>query len=469
MANSVRQLPRALVVFAVALAATIGVTGLLFMNRSNNRGRSVYDIVADSLFADANSGDSTAWPAPAPSPAGGGDPAAANASSWVVVSLIGLEHAFPRADVERWANATAASAWTLLVVVDTHAAAALGASAWTPPAHACVLDIEGPLVAAYRMRQRLPRRAGEAHVALAYLYAVHHGARFVYDANVHTIPALPSATALHTGFDGVVRRVPGTVLNPFEHFDAEWDSSARSTLRWPRGFPLSAALLTGNSGGAGGNRHSDQGVLFEGAFVAGIMHSYTAGAPVPLSAASYLQGLADTDQPSDATPPTWRQPPAPGGTAVLVGCGQNVPLNERSNTLFAYPALWAMFLPTSAPVPALWRGYWAKRLMDDLDLRLLLLGPVTSLAPVGDADSETGSTVNGDGVDLHLPLRELAWLNAVDEMVSISQAWRSSAPHFFDRALGLARALASDGDGGEARLSLFFFVTTRGGRARRRR
>lgn len=250
---------------------------------------------------------------------------------------------------------------------------------------------------------------------IGYLYAIQHGAKYIYDADELLQPAANlSQLVAPTSLALVAQPV-----NPYAYF-------GQPSL-WPRGYPLAdlgqeSSLMSVGEGGPLG---------------------LPSVAP-PLIRQSLVQGLPDLDAVFLLTRTTRGRPVKVAfverAPLALTGAAYG-PISTLS-TLFCYDALWATALPGSSHGPGdLWRGYWSQRLLREM---LPAGAPVVSYhSPVagrtGDMPSPTVLTARME--------EESNMYFKTKTLLEFLQAWEcpASAPTVAAAGLALARAMASAG------------------------
>lgn len=267
---------------------------------------------------------------------------------------------------------------------------------------------------------------------IGYLYAIQHGAKMIYetdDDNELRPMVISPMEALGRAIDGgaaVVKDggkclldssfLPPTsriltfnttdeTVNPYAHF-------GHSSI-WPRGYPL-------------GDIQREVPSVFVVEEKARLL---------------IQQGLADGDPDVDAIFRLTRKregrdidvvfndfaPP------VALPVGTFCPFNSQ-NTVFHHDALWGMLIPvtTAFRVCDIWRGYWAQRLVWEVDGRLsFLAASVTQRRNPHDYMLDYV-----DEADLY---------NQTPKLVDFLRSWKSDSEHLFDRILELSFAMAEHG------------------------
>lgn len=199
------------------------------------------------------------------------------------------------------------------------------------------LGVEQQKTLGYKILEHLPYRS-YTRKNIAYLWAIEHGARFIYDTDDDNHPTNgqlnfhlePTTSGLI--YDGQSQ----DVMNPYSHFG--------QPSIWPRGYPLQNINVP--------NRPE---------YV--LCHFQT---PV------VQQGVVNGDPDVDAIFRLTRKDPKgsinvtfdASAPPVTLPPGVFAPYNSQ-NTFFTYQALWSLFLPSSVAfrVTDIWRGYWAQRLL----------------------------------------------------------------------------------------------------------
>ena len=208
---------------------------------------------------------------------------------------------------------------------------------------------------------------------IGYLFAIHHGARIVYDTdddNALREDGRGMAEWVRRllggdvgGGDSVpVWRTQSRVVNPLMDFGAVYESVAQPLVAWPRGFPI--------------NQIRDPATFRMDGSVS------PPPQPIPASKVGVLQGLADHDPDVDAIYRMTRHTPFRfSHTPRAVAMPRNAlsPYNAQA-TLIRAEALWSAFLPTTVHgrVSDIWRSYIAQRLMWDVDLYLAFCEPLVT-------------------------------------------------------------------------------------------
>jgi len=125
------------------------------------------------------------------------------------------------------------------------------------------------------------------------------------------------------------------------------------------------------------------------------------------------------------------------------------PVNSR-NTLFHRDALWAMVLPVTVPprMADIWRGYWAQRLLWDIDGRVVYFGAVAHLESSATSSSSSSSSSSdshsdssaADSLDTYETAEDHL---ETDRLLRLLDSWApQSPPTLPERMAELAQLLA---------------------------
>ncbi|KAJ6790722.1 putative glycosyltransferase STELLO2 [Iris pallida] len=324
---------------------------------------------------------------------------------WIVVSAPSSPS--PSPSLRRLARIPS---WQLLAVADSR----------TPPDWsldgAIFLSLDDQLRLGYRTAAHLPRSSPLARKSLAYLFAIHRGARRIFDADDRAIvkddlsrhfdvdlvgdAASPSVLLQYSHHD------PNrTVLNPYVHF------GQRSV--WPRGLPLE------NVGQVGHEEFYTE--IYSGRQF--IQQGLSNGLPDVDSIFYFTRkstGLESFDIRFDEDAPK-----------VALPQGTMVPVNSF-NTLFHAQAFWGLVLPVSVSAMAsdVIRGYFAQRILWEIGGFVAVYPP--TIYRMDDAESYPYTEER----DLHVN---------VGRLIKFLVAWRSNKPTLFERILQLSYAMAEEG------------------------
>lgn len=193
---------------------------------------------------------------------------------------------------------------------------------------------------------------------IGYLYAIIHGAKFVFDFDDDNILTLDgddkvfSPLANETHVPNV--RIPVVAQRAFNHHPLM--KSTAGNLSWARGFPLDRILDDSTWG--------DVPVELEA---------------LPMDKVAVLQYCADSNPDIDAIHRLTKPLPMdfdPSVKPVVVPSRTYSPYNAQA-TVHTAASLWATLLPATVPgrVSDIWRGYFAQRLFHDTDMSLVFLPP----------------------------------------------------------------------------------------------
>ena len=200
---------------------------------------------------------------------------------------------------------------------------------------------------------------------VGYLYAIAHGARYVFDfdddnelKSAHggsgaRLPPLREGEEVAVDLTVVLVRGRENTFNPYPLLGAEVGGS------WPRGFPMDHVMV----GGTQGSIHTDG------------VHSF------PTNRIGVPQSLADHDPDIDAVHRlTKRLPfsfrPEAASRALMVPLGVYSPYNAQA-TVHTADAMWAALLPKTVlgRVSDIWRGYFAERVFARVGLHVVFTPP----------------------------------------------------------------------------------------------
>lgn len=186
---------------------------------------------------------------------------------------------------------------------------------------------------------------------IGYLYAIQHGARYIYDIDDAIRPkGGPAYFHLTANMSGLIYdNLEHDDVNPYGHFG--------QPFVWPRGYSLQDAARPVNN------------TYKLTTFATPAIQQALVDGDTDVDA---IFGLLHGDPKRTTVNITFdrRAPP------MVLPRGVFAPLNSH-NTLFAYSALWALYLPSSVTsrVSDIWRGYWAQTLLWLLGQRIAFLPP----------------------------------------------------------------------------------------------
>ena len=290
---------------------------------------------------------------------------------WAVVTTI-FE---PSEAVKRTAALPAASGWCTVIVADTKTPTNYReASKLTPAQEEGVVflsvdDQKAWAASASGVVGEFVRSIPYRHFArknLGFLYAIQQGAQFVFDFDDDNILYYWDAATrevmlpLEDPDKLLAVRIPETNQSPTHSFNHHLLMGATIEMSWARGFPLELVQDTKTQG----------------------LPLVTQDRTIPMSQLAVLQYCAEGNPDIDAIHrlvkplPMGFQSREQGGTPLLVPQGVYSPYNAQA-TVHTAPALFALLLPFTVPgrVSDIWRGYFAQRIFDDLDLHLAFLPP----------------------------------------------------------------------------------------------
>lgn len=269
----------------------------------------------------------------------------------------------------------------------------------------CVyLSVDDQKKLGYQIVNLLPYKS-YARKNIGYLYAIHHGAKQIYDTDDDNHPVSGQLT-FHEKETGefLVYNTEALSVNPYSHF-------GQSTI-WPRGYPLE-------------NISNPTQHVFDKC--QGIQ-------------ATIQQGVVDGDPDVDAIYRLTRKdkdvrlnvkfdakaPP------VLLPRGTMAPFNSQ-NTFFLYNSLWATILPitTAFRVCDIWRGYYAQRLLWEI-------GGYLSFFPPNAVQFRSAHDYLLDFID------EKDLYHDAGRLVKFLISWKSNEKDFANRILELSVAMVEN-------------------------
>ena len=260
---------------------------------------------------------------------------------------------------------------------------------------------------------------------LGFLYAIQHGARWVYDFDDDNLPKRLDAKALPAPFPAFFSEVQthATTVNLYPR-------TADYNATWPRGYPLQKITP------------AERAAPFD------------VGGQLGSSKVGVLQSLADHEPDVDGFYRLHGKLPfyfpkagkVLGGHGAALPVGTMMPYNAQA-TMYAYKALWGLLLPITVHgrVTDIWRAYFTQRLMWDVGLRLAFAPPWVAQHRnphniLGDFNSEeplysqagalvdellswkpTTSTLAGRIEELYIRMYEIDLIGQTD--VELTQAW----------------------------------------------
>lgn len=316
-------------------------------------------------------------------------PAHLRHDKWIIITSIN----HPTEDVKKLAGLTD---WKVVVVGDTKSP-----GNWSYP-NCIFLDIKEQLKLGYKSTQLIEFKS-YARKSIGYLYAIQHGAKVIYDTDDDNSP-----TTGNIGFDPdskleylVYQASNQQTVNPYVHF-------GQSTV-WPRGYPL--------------DRISDEP-----------LYSFK---QCRQQRALVQQGVVNGDPDVDAIYRLTRKDSSvdlkiefdSDAPPVLLPTSVMAPYNSQ-NTLHLYDAFWGLVLPQTVTfrVCDIWRGYWAQRLLWEINGHLAFFPP----------NAYTYRNAHNyllDFIDENDLYQKSSYL--VDFLIK----WKSTKISFFDRILELTLAM----------------------------
>ena len=260
------------------------------------------------------------------------------------------------------------------------------------------LSVEKQNQLGYRTATVLPFHS-YSRKTIGYLYAIQHGAKIIYETDDDNCP-YDGKIEFHQKDVGefFVYKSDRPLINPYEHF-------GQSTI-WPRGYPLEKV---GDPPQHTFVRCKNVRPLIQQGVVNGD----------PDVDAVFRLTRKDTGVKLDVEFDS-RAPP------VLIPPGSYAPFNSQ-NTLFLYDAFWGLMMPPGPTmrVTDIWRAYYDKRLLEEID------GYLAFFAPNAYQERNSHSYL-ADFID------EQALYQDAGRFVAFLKQWNSSKGDFFNRILELA-------------------------------
>lgn len=320
-------------------------------------------------------------------------PAEEKHDKWIVITSIN----YPTEDVKKLA---AIPGWKMVMVGDTKSP-----KDWSYP-NVIFLDVEAQKRLGYKSINLLKYRS-YTRKNIGYLYAIQHGAKVIYETDDDNSPTNGKIEFDQTSSQEylVYDATKSYVVNPYSHF-------GQSSI-WPRGYPL--------------DRIADTPA-----------HTFRKCAN---KKANVQQGVVDGDPDVDAIFRLTRKDSGvdlnvkfdKDAAPVLLPRGVMAPYNTQ-NTLHLYDAFWGLMLPQTVAfrVCDIWRGYWAQRLMWDIDNYLTFFPPNA-------IQYRNSHSYLDDFID------EEELYHKSSGFVKFLTQWKSEKSNFFDRVLQLSRDMADKG------------------------
>eukprot|EP00249_Psilotum_nudum_P009355 c21875_g1_i1 orf=563-2974(+) len=279
---------------------------------------------------------------------------------------------------------------------------------------AIFLSVDQQAAFGYRILAHLPYDS-YVRKTVGYLFAIQHGAKVIYDADENasvlgedlgTVFDL-ELTGMNSRKEPLLQYIPThnrTCINPYIHF------GQRSV--WPRGFPLEFVneinpdIYYGQT--FSGNQYIQQGLADGFPDVDSIFYH------------TRKSGIESFDIHFD-----------PHAPAVALPQGLFAPVNNL-NTLFHFPAFWALMLPVSVSSKAsdIIRGYWAQRLLWEI-------GGCVAIYPPSIHRIDNMQLLSfEDEKDLH---------GSSGKLAKMLVSWRSNKSTVFNKILHLSHSMAEAG------------------------
>uniref|UniRef100_A0A069DNC8 Conserved uncharacterized protein n=1 Tax=Clytia hemisphaerica TaxID=252671 RepID=A0A069DNC8_9CNID len=311
---------------------------------------------------------------------------------WIVITSINP----PTEDVKKLAKIPG---WKVVMVGDTKSP-----KDWSYP-NVIFLDIEKQKQLGYKCHSLLKYRA-YTRKNIGYLYAIQHGAKVIYetdDDNSPTNGQIEFHQSLTRDYYVYDTGSQTHVVNPYAHFGQK--------SIWPRGYPLDK--ISQESPKTFRKCHGR---------------------------ASIQQGVVDGDPDVDAIFRLTRKDTGVDlrvtfdkeAPPVLLPRGLMAPYNTQ-NTLHLYDAFWGLLIPQTVAfrVCDIWRGYWAQRLMWEVDRYL-------SFFPPNAVQIRNSHSYLDDFIDE----REL--YHQSSGLVEFLVNWQSKQTNFLDTILQLSRDMVKE-------------------------
>ncbi|ESP02994.1 hypothetical protein LOTGIDRAFT_230450 [Lottia gigantea] len=183
----------------------------------------------------------------------------------------------------------------------------------------------------------------------AYLYALQHGAKILYETDDDNRPLDHLKNFIYEAKTTGLKFVGQNFFNPYRHF-------GQPTL-WPRGYPL---------GFVGNENYTDNYRL--GLYKTPSVQQGVVNGDPDMGAMFRLTRKTTTEMLNVSF--DGEAPP------VIVPPGVLAPYNSQ-NTFFLYDALWSLVIPQTVTfrVCDIWRGYWAQRLLWEIGASVGFFGP----------------------------------------------------------------------------------------------
>lgn len=290
----------------------------------------------------------------------------------------------------------AVEGWKVVVVGNTH----------TPPDWShdnCIfLDTESQKSLGFEISKLLPVDH-YSRKNIGYLYAIQHGAKFIYDTDDTIVLQTQHANLsfhLDPSASLMMYDTAALTVNPCAHF-------GQKTL-WLRGLPLESV------------REDQPNKLVQ------------CRSTLPLVQQALVNGFTDVDAIFGLTRKEVNSDIKYDSSSkhVILPNGTFAPSNSQS-TLFHYNAVWGMLLPvsTSRSVGDIWRGYITQRLLWQFGGSLAFLPP----------NSFKQRTTRN--LSQHLRDEKPLYYDSLD-LITFLKKWQTAKTNIFDQALDLSIQLA---------------------------
>ncbi|KAH7284640.1 hypothetical protein KP509_34G063900 [Ceratopteris richardii] len=325
-----------------------------------------------------------------------------HADKWIVVAASG-------SPTENVLAMVKMQGWQVLAVGDSHTPANWDARG------AIFLSVEQQAALKYEVLAHLPFTS-HVRKSVGYLFAIQHGAKVIYDGDENTfipghdlnyvfdVALLKSQNQTTTKLLQFVTLPNRSIINPYIHFGQH--------SVWPRGLPLESVSSINPEiyydSIPSGKQWIQQGIANGLPDVDSIFYQ------TRKSITESINIKFDSHAPPVAVPQ-----------------GTMAPINHL-NTLFHYPAFWALMLPVSVnpQVSDIFRGFWAQRLLWDI-------GGCVAIYPPSVHRIDSGKQISyEEEKDLH---------ENAERLINFLVDWKPRKSAFFMRVLELSHSLAEAG------------------------
>ena len=230
------------------------------------------------------------------------------------------------------------------------------------------LDVETQLTLPYLIT-RLCAWNHFSRKNIGFIYAIHHGAEFIYDTDDDNILE-PGNVGLTEWIEILTKKTEQFpefrsrhyVINPYIHHGVSVKCSQQSHFVWQRGFPLTQILEPVTY-------EEDKTTHYQ---------SMVSSANVAI-----IQSVANHDPDVDGIYRLTNPSPlvfiGPQKIGTVIPKGSLTPFNAQA-VIFRYDSFWGILLPATVHgrVSDIWRSYFTERILWELDLRLMFTGPFVS-------------------------------------------------------------------------------------------